>query len=355
MAKQAVNIGAAANDGSGTPARSAFDFINQNFDEIYSALGGGSALNAKWAELRALSSGIVAAANANSLVGRELTGTVDEIEIANANGVAGDPVLSLAPGTHFDNGLWIGGPIASHLEATGLHIDFSTPNARYGHAGTGAVQHQFYAGDGANPFARAIGAFGHTSASLTTPVSALITPEETFVSFQTAGSDANRSIRLIAAGTGQIEMLDSGGARSIATLRNGAVGVSSLVDAHLSRLYPLDFGFYPQEITHASSGSVAIDLTVGGNHVHIDVQAAITGFTFAGLNDMAAGSSPKPYYKITIEIEDDGGGHAVTWPGSVNWGDAGAPTPQSGKTMVVVLYTRDNGTSFRAFLAGEGF
>ncbi|MBF7694226.1 hypothetical protein [Acinetobacter pollinis] len=39
MAKQTVNIGANANDGSGDAARSAFNKINNNFDELYDGLG----------------------------------------------------------------------------------------------------------------------------------------------------------------------------------------------------------------------------------------------------------------------------------------------------------------------------
>ena len=40
MAKQIINIGSAANDGSGDPLRSAFDKINDNFTEVYTELGG---------------------------------------------------------------------------------------------------------------------------------------------------------------------------------------------------------------------------------------------------------------------------------------------------------------------------
>ena len=40
MAKQTINIGSAANDGTGDPLRTAFDKINDNFDEIYTELGG---------------------------------------------------------------------------------------------------------------------------------------------------------------------------------------------------------------------------------------------------------------------------------------------------------------------------
>lgn len=45
MSKQAINLGASANDGTGDPARSAFTKTNNNFSEIYQYLGDGSNLN----------------------------------------------------------------------------------------------------------------------------------------------------------------------------------------------------------------------------------------------------------------------------------------------------------------------
>lgn len=44
MSKQTINIGASPNDGTGTPLRTSFDFTNQNFTELYNALGGGVGL-----------------------------------------------------------------------------------------------------------------------------------------------------------------------------------------------------------------------------------------------------------------------------------------------------------------------
>lgn len=46
MAKQTVNIGAALNDQTGDPLRTAYTKINDNTDEIYNALGDGTDLNA---------------------------------------------------------------------------------------------------------------------------------------------------------------------------------------------------------------------------------------------------------------------------------------------------------------------
>jgi hypothetical protein len=39
MAKQTINIGTAPNDGTGTPLRTSFDYCNQNFTELYTAVG----------------------------------------------------------------------------------------------------------------------------------------------------------------------------------------------------------------------------------------------------------------------------------------------------------------------------
>ena len=39
MAKQTINLGTSANKGDGDPLRTAFDKVNDNFDEVYSLLG----------------------------------------------------------------------------------------------------------------------------------------------------------------------------------------------------------------------------------------------------------------------------------------------------------------------------
>ena len=44
MAKQTINIGSTANDGTGSTLRVGGDIINDNFNEIYTAFGDGSTL-----------------------------------------------------------------------------------------------------------------------------------------------------------------------------------------------------------------------------------------------------------------------------------------------------------------------
>lgn len=44
MAKQSINLGSTANDGGGTTLRAGGDIVNDNFNELYTALGNGTAL-----------------------------------------------------------------------------------------------------------------------------------------------------------------------------------------------------------------------------------------------------------------------------------------------------------------------
>src|SRR5210317_408307 len=44
MAKQTINIGSIANDGTGSTLRAAGDLVNDNFNEIYAAIGDGTTL-----------------------------------------------------------------------------------------------------------------------------------------------------------------------------------------------------------------------------------------------------------------------------------------------------------------------
>jgi len=39
MAKQTINVGTAANSKNGDPLRTAFQKVNSNFDELYTAMG----------------------------------------------------------------------------------------------------------------------------------------------------------------------------------------------------------------------------------------------------------------------------------------------------------------------------
>ena len=76
MAKQLVNLGSVANDGTGDPLRTSFDKTNDNFNEIYTTFGDGTTLgigtasvgNANYANVAGVASvsqGIIGAPNLN--------------------------------------------------------------------------------------------------------------------------------------------------------------------------------------------------------------------------------------------------------------------------------------------------
>tara|TARA_B100001996_G_scaffold249844_1_gene193704 strand:+ start:200 stop:1480 length:1281 start_codon:yes stop_codon:yes gene_type:complete len=87
MAKQTINIGSTANDGTGSSLRAAGDLVNDNFNEIYTTFGNGSTLTAP-----------VTAVSTTTLTGKTidldantLTGTLAEFNTA----LQGDSFVSL--------------------------------------------------------------------------------------------------------------------------------------------------------------------------------------------------------------------------------------------------------------------
>jgi hypothetical protein len=79
MAKQTINIGAVANDGTGTNLRSGAIIVNDNFNEIYTALGNGSSitLTATPTELNLLSgvTALVTSTNSVALSNKTISGS----------------------------------------------------------------------------------------------------------------------------------------------------------------------------------------------------------------------------------------------------------------------------------------
>ena len=72
MAKQSISIGTIANDGTGTNLREGGDIINDNFNEIYTAIGDGSTINT------ALFRNVIGGTGIDeNLVGNDLTLSVD--------------------------------------------------------------------------------------------------------------------------------------------------------------------------------------------------------------------------------------------------------------------------------------
>ena len=113
MAKQTINIGSAANDGTGSSLRAGGDLINDNFNEIYTALGDGSTL----------SSGFVTASSTTTFTnktldlggtGNTLTGSLAEFNTA----LQGDSFVSLTGSETLTNKT-LTTPTIAEIDATG--------------------------------------------------------------------------------------------------------------------------------------------------------------------------------------------------------------------------------------------
>ena len=121
MAKQTINIGSAANDGTGSSLRAGGDLINDNFNEIYTALGDGSTL----------SSGFVTASSTTTFTnktldlggtGNSFTGSLAEFNTA----LQGDSFVSLTGSETLTNKT-LTTPTIAEIDATGdFTIDATT-------------------------------------------------------------------------------------------------------------------------------------------------------------------------------------------------------------------------------------
>ena len=99
----------------------------------------------------------------------------------------------------------------------------------------------------------------------------------------------------------------------------------------------------------SSSNATTVDCEAGNAFSHTLTEN--TTFTFS--NPPASGTA----YSFSIEIIQDASasGFAVTWPSSVDWPSATAPTLTATASAkdVFVFTTRDGGTTFYGFTAGQ--
>lgn len=99
-----------------------------------------------------------------------------------------------------------------------------------------------------------------------------------------------------------------------------------------------------------ASGAQALDLANQSYFAY-----TLTGnVTFSFSNVPGAGSA----ICVTLELTQDGtGGRTITWPGSVVWPSGLAPTPTAtaGKRDIFTLMSRDGGTTWFGFVAGQNY
>ena len=99
----------------------------------------------------------------------------------------------------------------------------------------------------------------------------------------------------------------------------------------------------------SSSNATTVDCEAGNAFSHTLTEN--TTFTFS--NPPASGTA----YSFSLEIIQDASasGYTVTWPSSVDWPAATAPTLTATASAkdVFVFYTRDGGTNWYGFTAGQ--
>ena len=100
----------------------------------------------------------------------------------------------------------------------------------------------------------------------------------------------------------------------------------------------------------SSSNATTVNCEAGNAFSHTLTEN--TTFTFS--NPPASGTA----FSFSLEIIQDGSasGFTVTWPGAVDWPAATAPTLTATASAkdVFVFYTRDGGTTWYGFTAGQG-
>lgn len=113
-------------------------------------------------------------------------------------------------------------------------------------------------------------------------------------------------------------------------------------------IQPLSYAETYAAVT-STSNATTVDCETGNTFMHTLTEN--TTFTFS--NPPASGTA----YTMTIEIIQDASasGYTVTWPASVDWPAATAPTltGDASAVDVFVFTTRDGGTTWYGFTAGQ--
>jgi hypothetical protein len=99
-----------------------------------------------------------------------------------------------------------------------------------------------------------------------------------------------------------------------------------------------------------ASGTLALDRANGEYQVY-SLTGNVTAVTFTGWP--ASGE----YGKLVLEITNTGSFTIAGWPAAVKWPGGTVPTitSGSGKDLVVILTTRDAGTTVRGNNAGQDY
>ena len=128
----------------------------------------------------------------------------------------------------------------------------------------------------------------------------------------------------------------------------GTSNASAIVTSDANNVVTFSGGITEDSVTITSSSAAAtLDMRLGTNFLH-DLTENVT-YTFS--NPAASGNASA----FTLKIIQDSTARAITWPSSVDWPAATAPTLTATNNGVdmFVFQTIDGGTTWYGFVAGQ--
>jgi len=162
---------------------------------------------------------------------------------------------------------------------------------------------------------------------------------------------AGNEKKIAAASNGAATLYYDNTARIATTATGGAVTgqVTATAGGDITGEFIADSYNETYAAVTSSSNATTVDCHAGNAFSHTLTEN--TTFTFS--NPPASGTA----FSFSIEIIQDGSasGYTVTWPGTVDWPAATAPTLTATASAkdVFVFYTRDGGTNWYGFTAGQ--
>jgi|TARA_R110002074_G_scaffold28295_2_gene81489 hypothetical protein len=165
---------------------------------------------------------------------------------------------------------------------------------------------------------------------------------------------------VIAEGTTQVGLVTAQGNTQVGLVTAEGTTQVSAVQAAGSSYAALAGATFTGEVLAASYNETFAAVTSSSNATTVDCHAGNSfshtlteNTTFTFTNPPASGTS----YTMSIEIIQDSGasGFTVTWPSSVDWPAATAPTLTATASAkdIFVFTTRDGGTNWYGFTAGQ--
>lgn len=140
------------------------------------------------------------------------------------------------------------------------------------------------------------------------------------------------------------------GTQTASTVSDFATAAQSAVASDLATKTSVNNGGGETYFDAGNSGA-AIGLNLANGNVQ---KLTLTANCTVSLTSPAAGAMRS----LTLLVFQDGTGtRTITWPGSVKWGNAGAPvlTTTAAKMDIVSLFTVDGGTNWYGALGAKGF